>query len=121
VSSYEALTFPTQAAWERWLERNHATAGEIWVRVARKGSGLRAITHAEAVESALCFGWIDSQARRLDDQSFVQRFTRRSRPSPWSAINRERALELIRQGRMRPAGLAEVERARTDGRWEAGR
>ncbi len=115
----ELLTFATQAEWEAWLERHHRTARVVWVRIAKKGSGERTITQAEAVESALCFGWIDSQGARIDDRWFRQRLTPRGPKSPWSQINRRRAEELIRQGRMRPAGLEEVDRARRDGRWEA--
>jgi uncharacterized protein YdeI (YjbR/CyaY-like superfamily) len=115
----EPLAFPTQRAWERWLERNHATAASAWVRVAKKGSGIRSVTRDDAVESALCFGWIDGQARSLDEQTFLQRFTPRRPRSPWSLINRDRATELIRLGRMRPSGLEQVERAKRDGRWDA--
>jgi uncharacterized protein YdeI (YjbR/CyaY-like superfamily) len=115
----ERLEFPTQRAWERWLERHHATATSAWVVVAKKGSGIRSVTHAEAVESALCFGWIDGKARSVDERTFVQRFSPRRPRSPWSLINRERAVELIAAGRMRPAGLEQIERAKRDGRWDA--
>ena len=113
------LAFATQRAWERWLERHHATAPSVWVKVAKRGSGIRSVTRDDAVESALCYGWIDGQGRSFDESTFLQRFTPRRARSPWSQINRERAIELIRLGRMRPAGLAEVERAKRDGRWDA--
>jgi uncharacterized protein YdeI (YjbR/CyaY-like superfamily) len=115
----EVVAFATQRAWERWLERHHATATSVWLRVAKKGSGIRSVTRDEAVESALCYGWIDGKARSLDERTFLQRFTPRRARSPWSAINRGRATELIRLGRMRPAGLEEIERAKRDGRWDA--
>ncbi|MGZ5292327.1 MAG: YdeI/OmpD-associated family protein [Actinomycetota bacterium] len=115
----DIVEFATQRAWERWLEGHQASASSVWIRVAKKGSGIRSVTRDEAVESALCFGWIDGQARSLDERTFLQRFSPRRARSPWSLINRDRATELIRIGRMRPAGLEEVERAKRDGRWDA--
>ncbi|MDQ4029950.1 MAG: YdeI/OmpD-associated family protein [Actinomycetota bacterium] len=105
--------------WEEWLETNHASSAGVWVRLAKKGSVIETVSYAEAVEGALCYGWIDSQAAGLDDQFWLQRFTPRAARSRWSRVNRDRAEELIRQGRMRSAGLAQVERAREDGRWDA--
>jgi uncharacterized protein YdeI (YjbR/CyaY-like superfamily) len=113
------VAFATQAAWERWLERHHATEPSVWLKVAKKASGIRSVSRDDAVESALCFGWIDGQGRSLDERWFLQRFTPRRARSPWSRINRDRATALIAAGRMRPAGLAEIERAKGDGRWEA--
>ena len=107
------------AAWERWLKRHHATAAGVWLRIAKKGSGIASIDHPAALEEALCWGWIDGQRKGEDAQYFLQRFTPRTPRSTWSKINRDKALELIDQGRMQPAGLAEVERARADGRWHA--
>jgi uncharacterized protein YdeI (YjbR/CyaY-like superfamily) len=104
---------------EAWLEENHASSGGMWLKIAKKGSGERSVTYAEALEVALCFGWIDSQKRGFDDQHFLQRFTPRRPRGRWSKINREKAEALIEAGRMRPAGMAEVEAARADGRWEA--
>jgi uncharacterized protein YdeI (YjbR/CyaY-like superfamily) len=115
----DIVEFATQRAWERWLEGHHATASSVWIRVAKKGSGIRSVTRDEAVESALCYGWIDGQARSLDERTFLQRFSPRRARSPWSLINRDRAVELTRIGRMRPAGLEEIERAKRDGRWDA--
>ncbi|MDR6426911.1 uncharacterized protein YdeI (YjbR/CyaY-like superfamily) [Variovorax paradoxus] len=107
------------AAWERWLKRHHATAAGVWLRIAKKDSGIASIDHPAALEEALCWGWIDGQRKSEDAQYFLQRFTPRTARSTWSKINRDKALELIDQGRMQPAGLAEVERARADGRWHA--
>jgi uncharacterized protein YdeI (YjbR/CyaY-like superfamily) len=105
--------------WERWLERNHANVPEgVWLRLRRKGQAGSTLVYAQAVEVALCFGWIDGQSKRLDDISRVQRFTPRRARSAWSKLNTERAERLIAEGRMRPAGLREVETAREDGRWQ---
>jgi uncharacterized protein YdeI (YjbR/CyaY-like superfamily) len=113
------MTLSSQADWEDWLDENHATSRGVWLKIAKKGSGLRTVTHAEALESALCFGWIDGQRKAHDERFFLQRFTPRGPRSTWSRINRDKASELVAQGRMRPAGRAEVERAQADGRWES--
>jgi uncharacterized protein YdeI (YjbR/CyaY-like superfamily) len=113
------LPFASAAEWERWLEANHATSAGVWIRMARKGSGIESVRYPEVLDSALCFGWIDGRREALDDTHFLQRFTPRRARSRWSRINRDKAQRLIAEGRMRPAGLAEVERARADGRWEA--
>lgn len=113
------LAFADRAAWERWLDEHHAETAGVWIRFAKKGSGIPSITHAEALEAALCQGWIDGQVARLDEDWFLQRFTPRTQRSRWSRVNCEKATELIARGTMRPAGLAEVERARADGRWDA--
>jgi uncharacterized protein YdeI (YjbR/CyaY-like superfamily) len=113
------LTCSSQAAWEAWLEESHGTSRGVWLRIARREAGMPTVTHDEAVEVALCFGWIDSQAASTDGPFWLQKFTPRGRRSRWSRINRDRAAQLIEQGRMRPAGLSEVERARADGRWNA--
>jgi uncharacterized protein YdeI (YjbR/CyaY-like superfamily) len=113
------LLFPAPADLERWLEDNHGSSEGVWLRIAKKGSGERSVTYAEALELALAFGWIDSQKRALDETHFLQRFTPRRPRGRWSRINREKAEALIEAGRMRPAGMAEVEAARADGRWEA--
>ena len=109
----------TAAVWEHWLKHQHASAAGVWIRMAKKDSGIASVTHAEALEVALCYGWIDGQLKAEDDKHFLRRFTPRTARSIWSKINRDKALKLIDEGRMQPAGLAEVERARTDGRWEA--
>jgi uncharacterized protein YdeI (YjbR/CyaY-like superfamily) len=111
--------FASQGAWERWLDRNHGNEEGIWLKVAKKASGKRTVTVPEALEIALCYGWIDGQRKALDEDYFLQRFTPRRQRSRWSKINRDSATALIEQGRMQPPGLAEVERARADGRWAA--
>ncbi|WP_430333663.1 YdeI/OmpD-associated family protein [Rhodococcus sp. ACT016] len=113
-----ALHFADQAALRDWLRDNHTTAPGVLVKIARKDSAHTSVTYAEAVEVALCFGWIDSQARRLDDDFRLQRFTPRRSRSPWSKRNREAVEALIARGLMEPAGLAAVEAAKSDGRWE---
>jgi len=104
---------------EAWLEESHDFSAGLWLKIAKKGSGQRSVTYAEALELALCFGWIDSQKRGFDEAFFLQRFTPRRPRGRWSKINREKAEALIAAKRMRPAGLAEVEAAKADGRWEA--
>jgi uncharacterized protein YdeI (YjbR/CyaY-like superfamily) len=111
--------FASQETWERWLDRNHAKAQGIWLKFAKKASRKWTVTYPEALDVALCYGWIDGQTRGLDEDYYLQRFTPRRARSKWSKINREHVARLIEQGRMRPAGLAEVERAKADGRWAA--
>jgi uncharacterized protein YdeI (YjbR/CyaY-like superfamily) len=113
------MPFASPAEWEEWLENHHAASDGVWIKIAKKGSGIESILHPEALEIALCFGWIDSRREGLDDRYFLQRYTPRRSRSRWSRINREAAERLIADGRMRPAGLAEVERAKADGRWDA--
>jgi uncharacterized protein YdeI (YjbR/CyaY-like superfamily) len=118
-SKLPEMAFRTTVEMERWLRRNHASSSGIWLRIAKKGSGEASVTYAAAVESALCYGWIDGQKRRLDDYAWLQKFTPRGPRSIWSRINRERAEELIGNGRMAAAGRHAVEKARADGRWDA--
>jgi uncharacterized protein YdeI (YjbR/CyaY-like superfamily) len=113
------LAFATVEEFEQWLEREHETAPGVWVRFPRKGTDVPSVTYEEAVLVALCFGWIDGQARSLDETAWLQRYTPRRKRSVWSQINRERIARLVEEGRMRAAGLAEVERAKADGRWAA--
>jgi uncharacterized protein YdeI (YjbR/CyaY-like superfamily) len=113
------LLFTSPAELEAWLEENHAGAAGLWLKIAKKDSGVASVTYAEALELALCFGWIDSQKRGFDEKHFLQRFTPRRPRGKWSKINREKAEGLIAAGAIRPAGLAEVEAAKADGRWEA--
>jgi uncharacterized protein YdeI (YjbR/CyaY-like superfamily) len=115
----ETLPFPDKPAFQAWLDANHASAPGVWIKFAKKGSGLPTVVYAEAVEVALCYGWIDGQAKSFDDTYYLQRFTPRRARSKWSLINVERVEALIASGAMRPAGLAEVERAKADGRWDA--
>ena len=114
-----AIFFDDAADFRAWLEENHADADGLWLKIAKKGSGVESVNYAEALELALCFGWIDSQKRGFDDTFFLQRFTPRRPRGKWSQINRAKAEELIAAGAMRPAGLAEVEAAKADGRWDA--
>jgi uncharacterized protein YdeI (YjbR/CyaY-like superfamily) len=111
--------FASPAQMEAWLEEHGESSDGIWLKFAKKGSGIPSVVYADAVEVALCHGWIDGQARRLDEQHYLQRFTPRRPRSKWSRINREKAERLIAESRMRPAGLREIERARGDGRWDA--
>ncbi|HLY20200.1 MAG TPA: YdeI/OmpD-associated family protein [Bryobacteraceae bacterium] len=113
------LLFARPQDWIAWLERNHSSSEGVWLRIARKGSPIQSVTYAEAVEAALCYGWIDALKRPGNQQAWLQRFTPRKSQSIWSKINREKALALIAAGRMHPAGLEHVKRARQDGRWES--
>jgi uncharacterized protein YdeI (YjbR/CyaY-like superfamily) len=111
--------FPTAKAWERWLARNHARSPGVWLKIAKQGRGVTTVTHADALDVALCFGWIDGLRHRHDDVYFRQRFTPRTRKSKWSKINRDKVEALIAAGRMQPAGQAEIDAAKADGRWDA--
>ena len=113
------LPFPSREAWREWLGTHHGSENGVWIKVAKKASGIDSVTHAEALEVALCYGWIDGTRKRLDDDWFIQRFTPRRARSRWSKVNVAKATELIEKGEMQPAGLAEVERAKADGRWDA--
>ena len=112
------IPFESAAAWEGWLEEHHASSRGLWVKIAKKASAISTVTYQEAVEMALCFGWIDGQRQSFDEAWFLQRFTPRRSRSRWSQINRDRVRSLIERGLMRPSGLAEIQRAKTDGRWE---
>ncbi len=112
------LQFDDAAAWERWLEVRHPQPG-AWLKIAKKRSGVRTISHDEALEVAICFGWIDGQRRPLDGTFFLQRFTPRGARSRWSQVNCGKAEALIAAGRMRDPGRAQIEAARADGRWDA--
>ena len=114
------LEFKTQAEWRTWLKKHHAIHTGIWLRFYKKGSGIPTVYYPEALDEALCHGWIDGQLDKYDAESWLIRFTPRGSRSKWSEVNRTRAEELIGAGRMRPRGLAEVERAKADGRWAAG-
>lgn len=110
--------FPSAQAWGSWLAEHHQAAKGLWLKLAKKGSGIDTVTYAAAVEGALCYGWIDGQAASYDDMYWLQRFTPRGSKSVWSKVNRSTALQLIADNRMAPAGLAAVEAAQRDGRWE---
>jgi uncharacterized protein YdeI (YjbR/CyaY-like superfamily) len=115
----ETRPFATAAEWDAWLREHHETVPGVWIRFAKKGSGLPTVTYLEALHAALRYGWIDGQARSLDDTHYLQRFTPRRARSIWSKRNRDFATALIEAGEMEPAGLREVERAKADGRWDA--
>jgi len=111
--------FRSATAWERWLARHHATSPGLWLKIAKKGTGITTVDNTAAIEVALCFGWIDGLRHKHDEVYFRQRFTPRTPRSKWSQLNRERAEALIAGGRMRRAGLAQVDAAKADGRWDA--
>jgi uncharacterized protein YdeI (YjbR/CyaY-like superfamily) len=115
----EELPFASAAAWRSWLEENHATSPGVWLMIAKKRSGIETVSYDEAVDEALCFGWIDGQKAKADEPYFLQRFTRRRDRSPWSRINTERVAALTEAGKMAPAGVRAVEAAKADGRWDA--
>ena len=112
------LSFATPRAFSDWLADHHASSRGIWLRLGKKASGTASITYAEAIDVALAWGWIDGQKQRGDETSWLQKFTPRGAKSVWSKINREKALTLIETGAMQPAGLAQVKRAKQDGRWD---
>lgn len=113
------LYFESQAAWETWLEEHQADSQGLWLKISKKGSNFASVSYAQALEVAICYGWIDSQKGAMDDDFWLQRFTPRGPRSKWSKRNCMIADQMIRQGRMKAAGLREVELAKQDGRWEA--
>ena len=113
------VPFASPAAWEAWLAEEYARAAGVWLKIAKKDSGIATVTYAQALDVALCFGWIDGQKRGFDATWFLQRFTPRKAGSRWSKTNTDHDARLIAEDRMRPAGLAQVEAARADGRWTA--
>ncbi|MFF8807787.1 YdeI/OmpD-associated family protein [Streptomyces omiyaensis] len=115
----ETVTFASADAFEEWLGEHHADSAGIWLKLRKKGPGVVALDYAQALDVALCYGWIDGQKAKFDDLWWLQRFTPRRRNSRWSKINRDKVAALTAQGRMRPPGRAEVDRAKADGRWEA--
>lgn len=119
MTDYPVLPVPSAADWEAWLDEHHGTTDGVWLKIARLATGIPSITHPEALDVALCFGWIDGQRKGFDEQWFLQKFTPRRARSRWSQINRAKVEALAAEGRMRPAGVREVERAKADGRWEA--
>ena len=113
------IGFESKRQFEDWLEKQTPACAGLWLKIAKKGTGLASVTYDEALDAALCAGWIDGQKSSFDDPYWLQRFTPRKDRSKWSQANRKRAIELIKKGQMRPAGLAEVEKAKADGRWDA--
>ncbi len=118
TAEYPILPFDTEAAFEKWLEKNHDTEAGIWLRLYKKATGIPTVTYDEALDVALCYGWIDGQKKGLDERSFLLKFTPRGKRSMWSARNQQHVARLIKEKRMQPAGLAEVKRAKEDGRWQ---
>jgi uncharacterized protein YdeI (YjbR/CyaY-like superfamily) len=115
----ETIGFACCDDFEAWLDENHASSDGIWLKIAKKESGLRSVSYPEALDVALCFGWIDGQKDKFDERHWLQRFTPRRKKSIWSQINREKVAALITQKRMRPSGMTQIELAKADGRWDA--
>ena len=113
------ISFETQQDWESWLTEHHTGTEGIWLKIAKKEAGIASVNYAEALEGAICYGWIDGQKASFDDQYWLQKFTPRRAKSIWSKVNCDKAMALIAEGRMQPAGIRQVELAKTDGRWEA--
>lgn len=116
--SFDIVSFRSPRGWAKWLSANHERSDGIWLRFFKKASKAPSVSYAEALEEALCYGWIDGQVKKYDADSYVQRFTPRRKRSIWSKLNVDRATRLIDAGRMKPAGLREVDAARRDGRWD---
>jgi uncharacterized protein YdeI (YjbR/CyaY-like superfamily) len=116
---WAVVAFESPQAFEAWLKKHHGDEPGVWVKFAKKGTGIPSVTLAEAIEVALCFGWIDSLMHRYDDNHYVLRYSPRKSRSNWSARNKELAERLISEGRMQPPGLAQVQAAKADGRWDA--
>ncbi|MEU4109429.1 YdeI/OmpD-associated family protein [Streptomyces sp. NPDC027717] len=115
----ETVVFESAEAFEAWLDEHHAVSPGIWLKLRKKGPGIVALDYAQALDVALCYGWIDGQKTKFDDQWWLQRFTPRRPRSRWSKVNRDKVAALTEQGRIRPPGQAEIARAKADGRWEA--
>ncbi len=118
TDSLPTKAFKTAADWRQWLETNHAKSRGVWLRIFKKHTGAETVSYAEALDEALCFGWIDGQKATYDETSWLQKFTPRRAKSVWSKRNREHVARLVEEKRMMPAGLAQVEAAKKDGRWE---
>jgi uncharacterized protein YdeI (YjbR/CyaY-like superfamily) len=115
----QILELKSQKNWRAWLDKNHSQTDGVWLKFAKKTSGIKTVNYAEALEEALCYGWIDSQAKSLDDKYYLQKFSPRRSRSIWSKINVGKVEKLIAEGKMQPAGLAQIEAAKADGRWQA--
>lgn len=114
----QVVSFASLKEWRKWIAGNHAISNGIWLRFFKKDSGAKTFTYAEALEEALCYGWIDGQAKKYDADSYIQKFTPRRPKSIWSKRNTEKAERLAREGRMKKAGMQQVELAKADGRWQ---
>ncbi len=119
TSEMPVKLFKDPKAWATWLDKNQATSSGLWVRIAKKGAEYKSVSYDQALEVALCYGWIDGQKKTYDESSWLQKFTPRGPKSIWSKLNREKAEALIERGEMKPAGLKAIESAKQDGRWEA--
>ncbi|HEX6424100.1 MAG TPA: YdeI/OmpD-associated family protein [Acidimicrobiales bacterium] len=119
LDAADVLAFADASQWESWLAANHGRSTGVWLKIAKKGSGRRSVTIGEALDVALCHGWIDSQRRTCDEHHYLQRYSPRRASSAWSQVNVDKAEALIAAGRMREPGLAAIRAARADGRWEA--
>ncbi len=118
-TDFEIVLFANQQAWRKWLAKQHAKAPGLWLRFAKKGSGVASVTYEEALDVALCYGWIDGLKKKYDEQTYMLRFTPRGPRSVWSKINRNKVLALIESNQMQPAGLSAIERAKQNGQWDA--
>jgi len=118
-SDYPIIPFVSQAEFTQWMVQNHDKENGIWLRFYKKNSGVTTVVYSEALDVALCFGWIDGQVKKFDDISYIQKFTPRRAKSMWSKRNREHVARLEKEGRIQPAGIREVEAAKRDGRWES--
>ena len=118
ASDLPVMSFATWQDWEAWLNEHHADTKGVWLKIAKKGTGISSVSYAEALDSALCYGWIDGQKASFDEQYWLQKFTPRGPKSMWSKVNCDKVSALQAEGRMQPAGLRQVELARADGRWD---
>jgi len=118
-SEQPLLLFESASDWEAWLKENHENSAGVQLQIGKKGSGCTSVSYAEALDVALCYGWIDGQKLPMDDKFFIQKFTPRRAKSVWSKVNTEKVEHLIKQGRMQPAGMKQIEAAKADGRWDA--
>ncbi|HEU5436893.1 MAG TPA: YdeI/OmpD-associated family protein [Telluria sp.] len=119
MPSEDPLLFPSQAAFAEWLAASHRSSDGVWLKHSKKGAPEASVSYQEALEVALCFGWIDGQKRSLDAHHYLQRWTPRRARSLWSKVNRDKVLRYIDEGKMQPAGQLEIDKARADGRWDA--
>lgn len=119
LNSIPVRLFKSWEDWARWLDKNHAKSAGVWMQIAKNTGDLKSVSYAEALEIALCYGWIDGQKKSYDDSSWLQKFTPRGPRSIWSKINKAKAEKLIKSGQMKPAGLAAIERAKQTGQWDA--
>jgi len=119
ADSLPTISFATRQDWEAWLKERQDEASGLWLKIAKKGTGIPSLSYAEALEVALCYGWIDGQKASFDDQYWLQKFTPRGPKSIWSKVNCDKVTALLAEGRMQPAGIRQMERAQADGRWEA--